>query len=419
MTDQKLNTEPKYLSDAIPLDQFRKGCLNLVDTPCGSGKTVFALNKLPALAQAKDRFIYLIDTDTGVENILQYPDTKEFTEFPEGFPTEPIPTPKITVMNYHKIGGLAKRRSSIIKKYDLFVCDELDRIYKYVGMEQGKISRNNPNMTEDEKKRLLAESPICAGLSTLENLCCYGDCYVVAMTATPRLVLERFGADINRIVPDCEVISYRTDQRHNYSNLEHELSNLQKGKKYIVYLVQIKQIEKYCSFAKNLGFRAVGLWSPNRQDYPMDEEQYRVCEHILKKHCLPDDLDILFINESYERSINIKGKIDAIYVHYNNEETITQVRGRYRGDLRHLFVYNKSAENEKNKIELPQEYLNRPLFQEDKETLACALNIVNENGRLCKFPTISKQLIQQGYTITEGRKNNKRYSIIYDTDEDE
>ena len=151
----------------------------------------------------------------------------------------------------------------------------------------------------------------------------------------------------------------------------------------------------------------------------MDEEQYRVREHILKNHCLPDDVDILFINESYERSINIKGEIEAIYVHYNNEHTITQVRGRYRGDLCHLFVFNKSAESKETRIELPQEYLNRPLFQEDKEVLARSLNIVNENGRLYKFPFISKQLSQQGYTMEDGRKNNKRYSIIYDIEGNE
>ena len=417
MTDQKLNTEPKYLSDAISLVEFKKGCLNLIDTPAGSGKTTFALNKLPALAQTKDHIIYLIDTIAGKENILQYPDIQEFSEFSvlsKGFPVEENYKPKITVMTYHKFGGLVMRRSPIINKAELIIGDELHQIYKYIAIEKNKC-----NVSEGKKNISRTETPICAGLSALENLCCYGDCYVVALSATPSLVLERFRAEINRIVLDCEVVSYETPQPEYYSNLEQELSNLQKGKQYIVFNGQIKQIQKFVGISKKLGFRAVGLWSPNRQDYPMDNEQYKLREYLSETHRLPDDLDILFINEAYETSINIEGEIEAMYIHNSNEDIITQVRGRYRNNLRHLFVFDKSAEKKETKIELPQEYLNRPLFQEDKEVLARALNVVNENGRLCKFPTISKQLSQQGYTIKDGRKNNKRYHIIYDTKENE
>ena len=244
--DENLLTKPRYLSEAISLDQFQKGCLNLVDTPCGSGKTVFALTKLPTLATSKDRILYLLDTTIGVETVLKNPGTKPLndiwleerkgTVFP--FQDKTDEKDKITVTTYQKFGVLVNKHSPFLNGIDVFVCDEPHKVYMFVGIERGEVNQSNPTLTDGDKAKLLSSSPICAGLSALENQCCYGDCYVIAMTATPRLVLERFGAEINNIVSDYELVSYKTHNRHFYTDLKQEMTRFQKGKQYIAYVEQ-------------------------------------------------------------------------------------------------------------------------------------------------------------------------------------
>ena len=36
----------EYLSNIINLNDFKKNCLNIIEAPCGSGKTTFAIQYL-------------------------------------------------------------------------------------------------------------------------------------------------------------------------------------------------------------------------------------------------------------------------------------------------------------------------------------------------------------------------------------
>ena len=64
--------EKIYLSDSISdADSFSITELNLIVAPAGSGKTYFALTKLPDLLKIehKERILYLIDTCAGRDQI--------------------------------------------------------------------------------------------------------------------------------------------------------------------------------------------------------------------------------------------------------------------------------------------------------------------------------------------------------------
>ena len=63
----------KYLSDVLDVSQFRTGELNIINAPCGCGKTTCAINKIAELASSPRKVLYLIDTRIGKERLAREP----------------------------------------------------------------------------------------------------------------------------------------------------------------------------------------------------------------------------------------------------------------------------------------------------------------------------------------------------------
>ena len=246
-------------------------------------------------------------------------------------------------------------------------------------------------------------------MNTLEELSSSENCYVVALTATPKKILSNFRAPIHNISLTPEPTGYITQETIRYRNLEQELSKLDHSRKYLVYTEHSTGIQKIVSFLQNSGYRAIGLWSMNSDTTPMSDIQKQIRQYIIEKQRLPDNIDILVFNKAYETSINIYGDIEAVFIKSQDEDTIIQARGRYRNDLNTLYLYDPSDDT----LIVPDEYINVPLFKEDKDALALALNYRNSCGALYKWGAIKKKLIEQGYTVQENpRINNRRSDTI-------
>ena len=57
-----------FLSDALQTNLFRKGSLNVIVAPCGSGKTKAAIDTITPLASSPYKALYLIDTGGDWDN---------------------------------------------------------------------------------------------------------------------------------------------------------------------------------------------------------------------------------------------------------------------------------------------------------------------------------------------------------------
>ena len=77
-----------------------------------------------------------------------------------------------------------------------------------------------------------------------------------------------------------------------------------------------------------------------------------------------EDEDVLLINKSCETSVNIESHVDFMIIHSSDSDTQTQARGRYRNDLRQLYLYADWALYEE-KIEIPKDKMNVRLFKDD------------------------------------------------------
>ena len=161
--------------------------------------------------------------------------------------------------------------------------------------------------------------------------------------------------------------------------------------------------------ARKAGFSPVSIWSVNNLDHKMTKSQLDARECVLKDFSIPDQYDLLIINSSSETSLKIKSPVDYVIVHSTNPDTQIQVRGRVNSDLKTLYLPVEGTPV----VRVPQAYIGRKLFTEDKRELISALNLRNPaNNRPYGWTTIKSLLIDNDYFITEGRSNNLRYTII-------
>lgn len=408
---------PNYISDVVDISSIHYFCLNLIEAPAGSGKTTFALERLYQLASNKSKVLYLIDSVAGGEQIARHSNASPYTkEWREGLSDglEDLEDGKINVMTYAKFGILLKFFPDFVDSIELIICDELQNIFWPIAADRARITKQFPMMSKQEMNDLLSKTSYSyIALDKLQWLCWEDSCYVVALTATPRKVYDNFSAEINDVTFDCELVAYDTLQRIHYRNLQQELSKLEHGKQYIVYVSLIAETKKYLDFVMKRGFSANAIWSCHNKDHPMTEEQKKLRSYIIEEQRLPDDLEVLFINKSCETSINIFGNINAMYIHCGDEDVVAQARGRFRGNLERLYVYKQDIET----VEIPDEFLNVPLFAQDKERLSHTLNIINKGGRLYKWNTIKSMLANSGYKLKETRKEGRRVCVITKSDE--
>ena len=116
----------------------------------------------------------------------------------------------------------------------------------------------------------------------------------------------------------------------------------------------------------------------------------------------------MIINSSSETSLKIKSPVDYVIVHSTNSDTQVQVRGRVNSDLKTLYLPIEGTPT----IRVPEAYIGRKLFTQDKRELIATLNLRNPNNRLYGWTTIKSILIDNDYSVSEGRSNNLRYTII-------
>lgn len=385
----------KYLSELIDLSTLQKGKLNIIKAPTGSGKTYFALNHIPAtVPDAIHKVVYLIDTINGKEQILKnYNAVAEYQRWSIDVSEEGIwfdQDERVVVITYAKFGILLQNDPLFYKHFDYIICDELHSLINF------QYFSPRPNIHSIAKEGL--EQAVRNARAT-----------VIALTATPNKVKNEFHTCIFEVpIDQKELKQYSVNETHSYTDLEYLLSSIDQTQIGICYITRITTIMNMEKAAKKMGFHPISIWSIRNIDYPMSEEQLSVRKSILENYEIPNEYNLLFINASSETSIKIKSKVDYVIIHSTNEDTQIQVRGRVNNDLKYLYLPAIAIKD----ITIPSEFLNVPLTSREKSRLCEILNIRNEQGRRCGWPTVKETLIELDYQIIESRRNNLRISTV-------
>lgn len=385
----------KYLSEAVHADEIKAGQLNLVEAPTGAGKTYWALNILAEEVTDKHRMVYLIDTVNGKEQLLQHESTTYYDRTWQEIVDSGIVyfgQKKVVVMTYAKFGVLAERYPKFGFDFELILCDEIHNLIRF-----NTFTQNNPT---DKRWHDIAKKRIEEIIRKSKKT------KVVGLSATPERAERDFRTPVHNVTVDDDVRRFETKAEYTYSNLEYLMGSMSKGKVGLVYVAHIRQMERLVELTKAKGLRSIAIWSINNKDHIMMDEQMQARNYILHQEQLPSGYDVVIINASSETSINIRGKIDYVVIHSTEEEVRVQVRGRYRDDLEELYVYDKES------VEVPPDFLDVPLFKEDRDNLCQILHQTDDFNRLVKWTKTKEKLLAEGYEITEKRYQNRRYAII-------
>lgn len=402
--------DKKYLTEAVDISEIKAGALNVIQAPCGSGKSYFALNKLPETVSKNSKLLYVIDTINGREQKLKEKNTtpygtgweeliKRGSQEWDGIgeaPFDHYDEDKIVVITYAKFGVLANRYPDFGYQFEVIVCDEL---HSGVEMVNFKKDQNGINYVKIAINRLK------------EIVICSQPTKVIALTATPTRVINAFKGYINNIHVDEDVHRYVTKKTIVYNSLPVTLREV-KSKRGIIYTAHIRDMKNTQEQAEEMGIKAIAVWSIHNTEHPMTDEQLRVRDYILEKEELPPEYEAVIINKSNETAINIRGRVDYIIVHSQEADVREQARGRYRGNLDVLYIYNRNAG-----VTVPEEFLNCPLSKEDRDMLCAILKLRNASGNQVKWKSTRYLLEELGYEITVlARKDNKRYYEIKNKD---
>ena len=404
--------EESFLSHIIDLKSIRKDKMNLIKAPCGSGKTTLALETLPESYCVPGRTLYLIDTLAGMEQLLKNEVCQCYDSEildPNSYFQSDRP-PKITVITYAKFGALCCYFPDWYFYLDTIICDEIHKLPEMMHWEED----------EDAKYYEAAWTALltCSESASLPT--------IIAMTATPAPVYQKldgflriskekgyaewYSPKVNPVTVNGKPKRYRPQQVEHYQNLTMLCNRLPLDKKGIIYIPRIAMIKQYAERLEKRGLRTAVIWSVHNKAHPMSSEQLAVRNSIICNAAIPDDIDVLFINKSCETSISIKSHIDYMVLHTTESDTKLQAMGRYRGNLELIYIYWPS---EQEKIELPEEMLDIPLFKEDLDRYIRENNIRNAKGELMKTPSFLQLMKKQGYTVVPGKiRGGKRYNRI-------
>lgn len=385
----------KYLSEMVDISLLKKDKLNIIKAPTGSGKTYFALTHIPNLvSDAKHNVVFLIDTINGKEQILQnYNATSEYYGWAREADENGMwfeDDKNVVILTYAKFGLLSQKYTDFHANFDYIICDELPSLIQFQTFSE------RPNL--HSVALMMLKSAVRNSRTT-----------VIGMSATPRKMKEEFeGYYFELPIDQTDLRHYDVEEIIPIRDFSSLLSGLDPTETGIYYTPRITTMIAVEEEARELGLHPISIWSVGNREHTMTEEQLSVRESILKDYTIPKGYNLLIINSSSETSLKIKSPVDYVIVHSSNEDTQVQVRGRVNNDLKRLYL----PASKDDPIELPDRFLGIELFSQDKNELCDYINLKNPYNRPYRWTTIKSLLIDNDYTITEGRRNNLRFAVI-------
>jgi DNA or RNA helicases of superfamily II len=397
-----------YISEAIDPKDFEENSLNIVEAPCGSGKSYFARQLPERMGIERGRTLMLCDTRNLKNGLSKMNNMIASDEWYKMFLKANMedefvnPDSFIKVMTYYTFGKRLIRDKAALKGIKLIICDEFHNAFKFREFSEESRPKYEKAIDTIQKRSQLA--------STM----------VVALTATPNAVIEGFNDEeipYKVIKPKVPIRQFEEKTERHYRNIANELAQIKQGEKVLLYVQRVTKMKECKRILTDRGIPCETLWSIYYKD-PMDEHQQAVLRHLVEKETLHPDIDVLIVNASCGTGINIrsdkdtgnpKDKVNKIIIHSTDGDEMIQARGRYRDDV-DLFMTPKETHIDHEDISA---WLGKRLFEEEKEALCQKLGFRDKSHRLYKFLTIKKYLIESGYHVDDRkREGNRHYAII-------
>ena len=412
----------KYLLDVYKENNLvlKQHYLNIIKSPCGSGKTTFFFEYLCKVYDTK-RILYLVDTTMLKESMVSEYDILDYYDRLNMFKN------KISVMSYHRFGLKLIDNHDLLKHYDLIVMDESHNVIKY-----SKIGCEDIKRIADEKAtdyNVLRASSMVHGCTYLkyklpELIKEYKTIFLL-MTATPDAIYDYTPWKINLydVLQGIELEGYinkvTLDYKDSFKNaLKLLQDNYEKGDKVLIYSKRINNCRIIKEHIQALGYTVETLHSINNSSEPMTEDQLALRNYIIQNNRYPDNLDVLIINGAYETGWNLKDdRVQIVITNTNEKDTSIQARGRCRHDIK-LLIQKSNNTNASALLNIINEYKDIKIFtKEQKMEILEELKMYNSRGKLVGWTTFKKEVEKTNKYIVKGYETNKngkkvRYDVI-------
>lgn len=442
--------EKLWLNEAMDKynKKFKKGHLNIINSPAGSGKTSFIFkhfiekHKQYGVEKLRlNKIIYLCDTSNMVRKICKNNSCREYDS--KTMDLRIIKSDnalgtmnKITVMTYAMLGNLLRYTDNkeAIFNSDIIIFDEVHQIISY----SYKFDSENDKIYEN----------VLDIISRLKN-----KCFCIGLSAT---VDEYIEYRLNAKNCDCNLIfnyeELQTIKRYNFEpkytnntfNIVKEYSFrdiFNKNEKLLIYTPKIQTAIMYKEYLNKAGIKCEWICSPNAYMINQNEEkiprmndyQENIRQELVDKGELADEsIQCLIINAACETSIDFndeKCEFQHVIINDINMRTQIQSRNRLRHDIKELYVLAKYAydgelirrityEGKYRNIEkfhevlyktnlskyIDDKYINKKLTKDMKRELTYKYGVINYNNKRLTFKSLQKDIEESG--IFKVYKNN-------------
>lgn len=406
---------------------FRRGRYNIIDCGTRTGKTYWAVNNLQEFTRdgQLNRVLYLVDTNALKDQILQeYSDTcTDADSFWENQNIWSEQIDKIGVMCYQSLGMRALRDDLLfLDNIDVICWDECDSIFDFATAAFVKARKADFAREENSNAEVLSiiqkyssrkEYMPLVLLGTWENIINDSRILCVGLSASPERAKEFYSSLVHASNQGKLEAGYKLATDIYFTNILEHIRELlpEPGHGYWCYSPFIGQNQSIVAAAKDQGFNAIEIHSPNNTDKPMDKEQLRVYNTIITTGMIPIEYDFIVVNKALARGINIIDKrFDGVIIDsYDQADRIQAARQTFKFQ-RHLKTFCG---------EVPDEYLNRWLTLEECRELAEIMKVPNldkegkNTSKLMSWNSLKDCLPAIGYSVENkrGTLNKKRVQL--------
>ena len=436
-----------YLSQLVDFTKFSNSHINLISSPCGSGKTQLAVNYLKHFGRnSLGLSLYVIDVNNNKHHFLeQYPSmfreysatwmgqllnqNEEWINFGDIDPLGLVGDfSKAIIINYAQLGGILQHYPGFYKMLSCVVLDEPHHFYKFNGRYINKpLSHSNLiHLALHEMGRLKS-------------------LMVLAITATPGRLWKYMSNEILQPVKfdSTNLTTYSTSPISFTTSNSNFISKLKLNKQLnlpfhtLAYFPFIRSMEKFQRELSENGFKAVCLWSKANPNHPYSPIQEEVWDYLLKFQKLPSWVDVLIINSAFETGMNLNDKRFKVFYGSGEVDSLVQSRGRLRHNVEETWIKAKEEkwiglEQELEwgttisqinlaKVDLTNQFdltkfLGIPLGEIEKNQIVELWNLEFRVKNKLKWQGVKGELVGMGFGIeTKTKKTNgkrTKYDIL-------
>lgn len=412
---------------------FRRGQYNIIDCGIRTGKTYWAVNNLQEFTRDNklNRVLYLVDTTALKDQILnEYSDTcADADTFWENPTTWGESIEKIGVMCYQRLGQyVIQDKLGFLDYIDVICWDECDSIFDFAAQAFAKARKTDYARKGDTLGQEISNAEILSViqkysskkeymplilLGAWEEIINKERILCVGLSASPERARAYYSGLVSMSNQGKLEAGYRMAADVYFTNVLDHVRELlpEPGHGYWCYSPFIEPNKGIVAAARNQGFKAIEIHSPNNDDKPMDEEQMRVYNTIVTTGMVPLEYDFVVVNKALARGINIMDKrFDTVIIDsFDATDRIQAARQTFEYQ-RHLKVFAAP---------LPEEYLNRWLTLPECRQLAeeMAVPSLTKGSAKMTWNALKDCLPAIGYTIESQKKRNsgKQQQMYYIT----